>query len=149
MKLPLRRKKRPSPIAKILRIWFWARIALRALRFVRRARTAIKIAVYAGAVAGVAAIVRKARGRRQEPVPTYAPTPTPTGTPPAAPPVDAPGAGTREAGLDTSSGTQTGQRLEAEKAASGNGAPEAEADVEDKTPPHGDAVADQEPPTRT
>jgi|SRR3712207_4698810 len=146
--VPGRRKKQPkTPIGKLIRAWPKIMLGLKVLRFVRRTRRVLKLAFYAGVAAIVAAIVRKVRKRGTEPTVTYAPPPTPTVTP-AAPPVDAPGAGTRETGLDTGSDTETERNLAAEKAG-GNGG---------STPPHGDELAqatdvpppvEDEPPTKT
>jgi hypothetical protein len=145
--VPRRRKKPKTVVGKVIRAWPKIMLALRTLRFVKRTRRVLKAGVIAGGLALVVLLVRKVRNRKREPIATYAPAPTPTVTP-ATPPVDVPGAGTREAGKDTGTGTETERKLAAEKAG-GNGG---------STPPHGDELAEgadvpppvsDEPPTKT
>jgi hypothetical protein len=141
MRAPLRRRRKPrTVVGKVIRAWPKILLGLKLLRHVRRTRRVLKVAAVGGGVALVVLVVRKARGRKRETIPPA----TPSTPPPAAPT----GAGTREAGLDTGTGTETERKLAAEKAG-GNGG---------STPPHGDGLSEgadapppveDEPPTKT
>jgi hypothetical protein len=108
MNLPVRRRRPRTIVGKAIRAWPKIRLALKVLRFVRRARTAIRVLLIGAAVLAGLAVVRKLRARRRSDAVPFGGV--------ATPPPQPWGAAGRETGRDTGPETQTERNLDVEKA---------------------------------